>query len=347
MAVVLLACPMDADRRAALAAFPPGGFEAVVLEDLPAADRPSAWARAEVLVCEGFRPEIPEGLASVAPRLRLVQVVLAGVNHVPFERIPPGVVVCSNAGAYSVSVAEHAMALLLAAAKDVPRRTEEVRRGVFDQASMSKPLRGSTLLVVGMGGIGAEVARIARAFGMSVLGIGRPPPGAAAEGTGTMDDLEPFAARADYVVIALPLTQSTEGLIGRRALEAMKDDAVLVNVARGKIVVEDDLYEHLRTHPRFRAALDVWWTYPGGREGRPFRRPFHELPNVVMTPHVAFANPDQRGAALTAALENVARFVRGEAPRNVVDPSDYAPVDAPDHPSDMKPPNPLVRNDKP
>jgi phosphoglycerate dehydrogenase-like enzyme len=128
---------------------------------------------------------------------------------------------------------------------------------------------------------------------------------------------------ADALVIALPLTAETEGLVDRTVLVAMKEDAILVNIARGKIIVEDDLYEHLRTHPRFRAALDVWWAYPDGKNGRPFHRPFHELPNMIMTPHVAFAIPEQRAHAMEEALENVGRFLRGLTPRNVVNASEY------------------------
>ena len=319
MARVVFACRMDAERRAALAARTPGAFEAVILEDLPPAAREETCASADVLVTEGFRPEIPEGLASKAPRLRLVQVVLAGVNHVPFERIPAGVAVCSNAGAYNVSVAEHAMALLLAAAKDVPGRTAEVRRGVFDQDAPSKALRGSTLLVLGLGGIGSEVARLGRALRRPPRP--GPPPAAAAE-PGPLPDLPRLLPRADYVLVALPLSRATDGLLGAAALASMKEDAVLVNIARGRIVDEDALYEHLLARPGFRAALDVWWSYPEDGHGHPFRRPFHELPNVVMTPHVAFANPDQRREAMVAALANVEGFLAGRPPRNVVDPRD-------------------------
>jgi len=125
------------------------------------------------------------------------------------------------------------------------------------------------------------------------------------------------------VVLSIPLTRHTLGIIGARELGLMKPDAVLINIARGKLIRERDLYEHLKANPAFVAALDVWWQYPRG-EGRPFTEPFHELPNVVMTPHVAWAVPEQSARSLEAALENVARFVRGEPPRNVVDREEYA-----------------------
>src|SRR3989304_7590889 len=94
---------------------------------------------------------------------------------------------------------------------------------------------------------------------------------------------------------------------GDRGLGLMKPDAVLINIARGKLIRERDLYEHLKANPGFVAALDVWWLYPKG-EGGPFTEPFHGLSNVVMTPHVAWAVPGQSARPHEAALENVARW---------------------------------------
>ena len=331
MARVLFSVPMDPERRAAVASRSVGGFEAVILEDLPPAERDAAWGAADVLVMMGFGSELPRDLASRAPRLRMVQTLVAGVDHLPFDRLPRTAIVCSNAGAYNVSVAEHAMALLLAAAKDVPARTDEIRRGIFDQSGMNKALAGSTVLVLGMGGVGTEIARRCKAFEMRVIGIARSATsGSVADETARIEDLPRLLPTADFVVLALPLTRATFGLVDRRFLEAMKPDAVLVNIARGKLIVEDDLFEHLRTHPAFRAALDVWWRYPDSKDGRPFRRPFHELPNFVMTPHVAFAIPTQRREAMDAALDNVLRFLRGDTPRNVIDHAEYIRPGRPD-----------------
>ena len=286
--------PIDAERRAVLASKAAAGFQPLILADLPPSERDAAWASAEVLVCTGFGSELPQDLASRSPRLRMIQTLLAGVDHLPFDRFPRTAIVCSNAGAYTTSVAEHAMALLLAAAKDVVARTE-------------------------------EVARLSKAFRMHTIGTARTPPDdAPADEIATPDAVRGLLPRADFVVLALPLTRETRGLVDAAFLQAMKPDAVLVNIARGKIVVEDDLFDHLRTHPSFRAALDVWWTYPESKRGRPFRRPFHELPNVLMTPHVANAIPTQRREAMESAIDNVLRFLRGETPRHVVDPEEYA-----------------------
>lgn len=324
MARVLFAAPMDAERRAIVARMASGGFEPIILEDLPAKGRDDAWTTADVVVCMGFPREIPVDLRERARKLRLVQALVAGVDHLPFERFPPDTIVCSNAGAYSISVAEHAMALLLAAAKDIVLRTDEIRRGIFDQGVTNKALAGSTVVILGVGGIGSEIARRCKAFDAHVVGIARSRTAREiADETGTMDDLPRYLPEADAVLLALPLTRATAGIVDRGFLGRMKDDAILVNIARGKLIVEDDLFDHLRAHPKFRAAIDTWWTYPDTKQGRPFHRPFQDLPNMIMTPHVASMVPGQRARALEAALANVVRFLRGEKPRNAVDPSDY------------------------
>src|ERR1700756_3891549 len=126
MARVLFAAPMDAERRAVAAKMASRDFEPVILEDLPPSARDDIWTTADVVVCMGFPREFPTDLREKARKLRLVQALGAGVHHLPFERSPPATIVYSNAGAYSASVAEHAMALLLAAAKDVVVRTDEI-----------------------------------------------------------------------------------------------------------------------------------------------------------------------------------------------------------------------------
>jgi len=333
MARVLFVAPMDAERREVVTRKASGAFEPVVLDDLPAEKRGDALATADVVVSMGFPREFPLDFREKARKVRMIQSLVAGVDHLPFERFPPTAIVCGNAGAYNVSVAEHAMALLLAAAKDVPRRTDEIRRGIFDQGVINKGLAGSTVLILGIGGIGAEIATRCKAFAMRVVGIARSRVSRGlADAVGTLDDLPRYLPQADVVVLALPLTRTTEGLVDRRFLVQMKDDAILVNIARGKLIVEDDLFDHLKTHPTFRAGLDTWWTYPDSKEGRPFHRSFQDLPNLVMTPHVAASVPGQRARAMEAALENVVRFLRGEPPRNVVDPTEYGVAGSKDRP---------------
>src|SRR5947209_11680390 len=159
MARVLFVVPMDAERREVVTRKASGAFEPVVLDDLPAEKRGDAWATADVVVSMGFPREFPLDFREKARKVRMIQSLVAGVDHLPFERFPPSAIVCSNAGAYSISVAEHAMALLLAATKDVVARTEEIRRGIFNQTVENKGLAGTTALIIGFGGIGSEIAR--------------------------------------------------------------------------------------------------------------------------------------------------------------------------------------------
>ena len=130
-------------------------------------------------------------------------------------------------------------------------------------------------------------------------------------------------AVADVLVISLPLTLATRGLIGRRELALMKPTAILVNVARGAIVDQGALYEHLRTHPQFGAGIDTWWDEPTG--DAPFRTdyPFFELPNVIGSPHNSSIVPGTMLSGARLAAENVRRYLRGEAATGVIRRADY------------------------
>src|SRR2546423_2038539 len=171
MARVLFIVPMDAERRAAVAGKAAGVFEPAILEDLPPEKRDAAWSTADVVVSMGFPREFSLDFREKARKVRMIQSLVAGVDHFPFERFPPSAIVCSNAGAYSVSVAEHAMALLLAAAKDVVPRTEEIRRGTFNQTVENKGLAGSTALIIGFCGIGSEISRRPHALRTHAVGL--------------------------------------------------------------------------------------------------------------------------------------------------------------------------------
>jgi len=275
----------------------------------------------EILVTSSLTLQRDPDILERLPALGLIQSVTAGVERFPFARIPTHVTICSASGALARPVAEHAWALVLALAKHIVSHTNTMRSGVYDNSLGSSLLYGKTMGVLGLGHIGREVARMGRAFGMRVLAINRS--GWSDEPcafVGTLDDLERVLGEADVVVIALPLNRATRGLIGPEQLAWMKEDAILVNVARGPIVQQEGLYRHLKAHPRFRAASDVWWRYPDDRQGGDASQdyPFHELDNFMMTPHVAGNVPEAMGITMRWIAANIRHYLRGEPVESVV-----------------------------
>ncbi len=240
---------------------------------------------AEVLIVFHFRDV--KGIIPKMKNLRLIQTLTAGTDHIDFSLIPEGVKVQSNAGANARAVAEHGLALTLSAMKKVAWRDREMRKGNFPQLIESRLLHGKKALMLGFGHIGQELGMMLSCLGVVVSAInrsGRYEGDVPIKRVGSLEDLDDMLKDADIVAITLPLTTETKGLIDRRRLELMKKDVVLVNISRGKIIVEKDLYEHLKNNPEFTAAMDVWWHY-----GKEFRQeyPFEELDNIILSPHCA------------------------------------------------------------
>ncbi len=262
-------------------------------------------------------------------RLKFVQSILAGVNHIPFHNLDKDTVVSSNAGAYSDEVAEHAWGLLLSAAKRIVEQHVSFRegRGVLvrhgEVARGIRILNGRILGVLGHGGIGTSVARIARAFGMRVYAFSREKRNI--RGVTHFRDskgLSKVIKNSDAIVLALPLNNATTGIIERNRLSMMKEDAVLVNVARGELVDEESMFEHLKTHLEFRYATDVWW-FREDKESLSTNYPFGPLPNFIGTLHVSGPSALAGGRPFKMAADNTLRFLKGHPPRNVVARREY------------------------
>src|SRR5215471_9025774 len=250
--------------------------------ELDGAGRARALRDADALLAWDLAEEIPPGALQQAARLRFVQLLSAGVDAVDFTALPERLTVASNAGAYAEAMSEHVLAMTLSLAKHLPQRHAALVAGRYDKWLPSLVLNGSVCGILGFGGVGTATARLMRAFGARVHAVNRT--GLAsepAEFVGTLADLDRVLAAADVLVISLPLTLATRGLIGARELALMKPGAILVNVARGPVIDQKALYEHLRTHPDFGAGIDTWWREPP--EDKPFRTdyPFLELPNVL------------------------------------------------------------------
>ena len=273
----------------------------------------------------------PENLSRMS-NLRLVQSILAGVNHIPFAQLDKKVVVCSNAGAYSDEVAEYAWSLLLSAAKRVVDFHNAVKT---DQWALRRTLGGKevtileekTLGILGYGGIGSAVARIGKGFRLNIHAFSRRP--VREKGLKSFQGnkgLSRVLAESNAVIISLPLTKFTNKIIDAGKLTTMKKDAILVNIARGELVDETALYEHLKTNPDFRYATDVWW-YRDGKESLKTVNPFFELSNFIGTPHVSGPSGLAAGKPAMFAVANVLRFLRGLKPKNIVDPAEYLVTD--------------------
>lgn len=245
-----------------------------------------------------------------------MQCLTAGIDYLPLGDIPGHIAVAYNAGAYAEPMAEHVAAMALSASKRLASEHRLMRDGEFNQFVTTKKIAGATCGILGYGETGREVARLMRALGMNIQAINRSgQTDEAVDFIGTLDDVDRVLAASDILVITLALTTKTDGLIGAARLARMKPDAVLVNVARGEIIDEDDLYAHLRNNPAFTACLEAWWIEPV-RHGRfETKHPFLGLPNVIASPHNSAMTEGALATAARRGAENVARFLTGGTPK--------------------------------
>lgn len=320
---VVVMSPLGPEDRAAMIAGLDGTADLVELPDAGDPARADVLSRADALV--GWHPdrELAEDDWASAGRVRFLQTVSAGLDHVSFDRIPDSVTVAGNAGAFAAPMAEHTVAMVLALAKRLLPAHLELMAGTFDQFTPGRPIAGQTAVILGYGGIGRAVARLLRPFGVRVVGVNRSGRGdESADEVVPVGDLAQVLPRAGILIVSLPLTRSTAGLIGARELALMPRDAILVNVARGEIIDQDALYERLVAEPAFLAGIDAWWVEPF-RHGRfELRHPFLELPNVLGSPHNSGAVAGANVEAARRAGANVARFLRGDPPTGVAGPDD-------------------------
>ena len=293
-------------------------------KELPSAQREQALQEANVLLAWNLPREIPPNAFPLLQQVSFIQLVSAGVDHMPFADLPPHILVASNPGAYAAPMAEHVMAMTLALAKRLLVEDQKLRNGEFDQFITNRALAGTTAGILGFGGIGRATARLMRAFGMRIYAINHS--GTSTEPVdflGTLHDLERVLRQSDVVVISLPLTKATRGLIGEEELEWMKPDAILVNVARGAIIDEEALYNHVKNHPSFLVGIDAWWTEPFMHGSFRMEHPFLELPNVLGSPHNSGVVPHVLVDATRQAAENVKHFLKGEKVMGIAHREDY------------------------
>lgn len=251
---------------------------------------------------------LPDGWYDHLDGIGWIQALSAGVDHYDRERLAAHDVVLTNAsGVHSVPIAEQVIGYLLMFERNLLRAVHKQHRGVWERHHGGE-LGDRTLGVVGLGAIGSAVAEHARHFGMEVLAATRTPTTApdVADAVYPADRLEELLVRAEYLVLAVPLTDETRGMIDERALRLLPEDAVVVNIARGGVIVEADLVEALQQGRIRGAALDVFEEEP-----LPSASPLWDLRNVIITPHMAGSTPHYWERCAEIVADNYGPYVEG------------------------------------
>ncbi len=264
----------------------------------------------EAEVIYGWIHHFPKNLPERTSRLKWIQTMSAGVDRLPGEILKSHVRIATARGLHRTPMGEVVLEMMLMFVKDAPscllmKQAREWRR------FRPKLLRGQTVGILGLGAIGREIARLCKAFGMKVIGVrrsgGPEPPFPDVDRVYPRDCLPELLAESDFVVLALPLTKETKGMIGEKELRGMKPSAYLINVARGAIVDEGALLRALEEKWIAGAGLDVFIQEPLPPESK-----FYELPNVIFSPHISGDMPDYELRATEVFCENLRRYLAGE-----------------------------------
>lgn len=284
------------------------------LADMAGPDRIARLQETRVLVSFSPDRELDADDLRVLKQTPFVQCLAAGRDRFPFELFAHSAV-AFNQGAAAGPIAEHALAMVLAAAKNLMLRHHQMEQGEFNQSGVNTRLDGGTAVVLGLGAIGSRVAQLLQAVGMKIHGVNRsgltPNP---VDACVRLKDLDAALVQADVLVIAAELNAQTENAIGEKQLRLLKPDAILVNVSRAALVQQAALFSHLKKNPGFRACLDVWWNEPMHSGKFALEYPFFELPNVLGSPHNAPMVSGIFADLARDAARNITRFLDGETP---------------------------------
>jgi len=259
-----------------------------------------------------------------AKNLKLVQIPFVGVDWLDTKFIPSSVMI-ANASGHEIAMAEYTIGVILSLALDLNRMDKTFRNGSWEDwpgniqtPSIHKEIYGKTLGIIGHGLIGKECAKRAKALGMKVLGINRQKRESLPselDWHGTSRDLDKVLSESDYLLLACDLNKSTFEMINKNNLFKMKKDSYLINIARGNVCNEEDLFNHLSTNQIAGAAIDTWWVYPytnpEDSRPKPSGFPFHELENVIMSPHNSSHTLESDIRRAEYMLENFKAFKKG------------------------------------
>jgi phosphoglycerate dehydrogenase-like enzyme len=265
-----------------------------------------------------LKPDLLHHVLAAAPQIRWHQTPSAGVNHILTPAyLKRDITLTNGAGTFAIPIAEFVLTYILFHAKAIPHLLELQASHTWKR-SIQLPMQevwGKTLLILGAGSIGQEIAKRASAFGMQVWGSRRyPQPTPGFDRIVGTDEWRSLLPEADYVVLATPLTPETRSLIDASALQAMRSTAYLINIARGAVVDEAALITALKEGWIAGAGLDTFHTEP-----LPPESPLWSLPNVFVTPHCSGFSARIAERTIALFLDNLSRYQSGQPLRNVVD----------------------------
>ncbi len=280
-----------------------------------------AYADADVIVGVQLTAELP-----IPETLKLYQVPGAGYDGIDLALVPASAALCNCFG-HDAAIAEYVMAALLVRHVPLADADKRLRQGDWAYRSgcadaLRTELGDQTIGLIGFGHIGKTIAARAKAFGMKVIvaNRSRPQDSPLCERYFPLSGLSDFAGEADVIVNTLPFTAQTAGLVDAGIFSAMKPEAVIVNVGRGPVIEEKSLYDALAKKRIGGAIIDTWYVYPDGTNSTPHPSayPFHELDNVVMTPHMSGWTHGTVNRRRFAIADNINRLTIGQALVNVI-----------------------------
>ena len=288
-----------------------------VIQAVEREEQQQALNRAEIVV--GLAREFEIDLLAEAEGVEWIQTLTAGVDEIinssGAEKLEErGVKITSMSGIHGDFIAEHTFGFLIGFSRRFHEYRDQQRENTWERLEMDR-LSGRKLLIIGLGAIGLEIARVARVFGMNVIGVKRD----VSEEIEEVDELyspekiERAAVECDYAVSVLPYTPETEKMLAEEFFSALPEEAYFINVGRGEVVDEKALLQALDEEKLAGAGLDVF-----AQEPLPEDSPFYERNNVIMTPHVAGIFPGYYERALKIFQENLDRYRRGEKLKNRV-----------------------------
>jgi D-3-phosphoglycerate dehydrogenase len=253
--------------------------------------------------------DLTKDIIESARKLKMISIWATTCHYANLEAAKErGIAVTHVPGYATESVAEHTFALLLAAIRKLPLADKHVRRGDFDWRPFAgRELAGKTIGVIGTGAIGCRVAEIAKVFGMRILGYDKYPNLKRAEEIGIKHvDLKTLLKESDVITLHVSLTSETEGLIGEKEIEAVKNRAVIINTSQGKVIDEKALFDALKSGRISFAGLDVLESEPPSKDN-----PLFKLDNVILSPHIGFHTVEAAKRCTDICIDNVAKFLEG------------------------------------